>query len=870
MNSEPETHVTDGRSFQVLILAGLLGLIGAILAAGGGYLAILGGSPYYVLAGIGLLVASYFLFRQRFTGLIAYAAVFLGTLAWAIWETDNSAWELVPRLIGPAVLLLAVLWVAPRLIGTRITRPISLIAMGGVVVGTALLLIAYGSGPYTGTFRYPDARMAMADPSLSDVGTDWPAYGGSYASRRFSPLTQINAGNIGELERAWVFRTGDLPEDLAKNKYGAETTPLMVGDTLYLCSAKNILIALDPGTGEEKWRYNPGVSDDYIPYTAACRGVSYYDRNSGNSAAGGGSPSGSDTRGRTPDTPTSRPAPAGPAAEIRTPPEAALTDRLANPRGNRGGSDAGIPPKPAPGNACDSRIVEGTLDGRIIAVDAKTGRPCAGFGDNGQVFITKGMGQIEPGMVAITSPPVIVNGVIVTGHQVKDNVLKEAPSGVIQGFDAITGEHLWAWDMNRPDRKGIPEGDEVFSRGTVNMWTIASGDEELGLVFLPMGNAAADYVSKHRTEAELTYTAALVAIDARSGEPRWHFRTVDNDVWDYDLGSQATLIDFPIDGAMRPALVLPSKQGDIYILDRATGEALTGVERRKVPQGGAEPELRTETQPFSSFHTLAKPKLRERDMWGMSLIDQMFCRIQFRKAAYEGIYTPPRVDQYSVQYPSYNGGSDWGGVAVDPVRGTIIANYNDMPNYVRLVPPEEREEFVAEQKLAAEKPSLPEGGGSHSLAPMEGAPYGIDVNAGWRVPFTGLLCKEPPYGGIRAIDIATGETIWDRPFGTARKNGPWGLSFYLPFNVGTPNNGGPLVTEGGLIFAGATTDDLFRAIDMRTGDTVWSDVLPAGGQATPMTYEYEGRQYVLMMAGGHHFMQTKIGDELIAYALPES
>ncbi|MDC0886209.1 membrane-bound PQQ-dependent dehydrogenase, glucose/quinate/shikimate family [Altererythrobacter sp.] len=861
MSEIDEAESRSGVSITARLLALLLGLVGLVLALGGTYLAVLGGSLYYVLAGLGLLASAFFLFKGRFLGAIIYSVTFLATLVWAIWETDNSAWEFVPRLVGPGILFLMVLWVAPKLAGTRLTRPASLMAMAGVVVGLSALFIAYGSGPYTGSFDYPDERMAMGDPSLMQTGSEWPAYGGSYASRRFSPLNQINLDNIDELERAWVFRTGDMPEDLAHNKYGAETTPLMVGDTLYLCSAKNIIIAVDPGTGEEKWRHNPGVSDDFIPYTAACRGVSYFDRNS---ASANGPSIGDD------GSPTALPVagPAGARPTIGQAPAADLNGALANPEGNAGGSQAGSVPEPAPGNACDARIIEGTLDGRIIAVDAKTGMPCADFGANGEVRITIGMGQVDPGMVAITSPPVIVNGVIVTGHQVKDNVNREAPSGVIQGFDAITGEHLWAWDMNRPEQTGRPQGDDVFSRGTPNMWTIASGDDELGLVYLPMGNAAADYVSSHRTEAELTYSAALVAIDARSGEPRWHFRTIDNDVWDYDLGSQATLLDFPTDDGLRPALILPSKQGDLYILDRATGEPLTGIERRPVPQGGAEPELRTDTQPFSTYHTLARPDLRERDMWGMSLIDQMICRIQFRQASYDGMYTPPEVDQYSIQYPSYNGGSDWGGVSVDPQRGIIIANYNDMPNYVRLIPPDEREEIMAEQELADEKPSLKSSGGSHALAPMEGADYGVDVNAGWRLPWTGLLCKEPPYGGIRAIDLVSGETIWDRPFGTARKNGPWGLSFYLPFNVGTPNNGGPLLTEGGLIFAGATTDDLFRAIDARTGETIWSDVLPAGGQANPMTYEYEGRQYVVMMAGGHHFMQTKIGDELVAYALP--
>jgi quinoprotein glucose dehydrogenase len=391
------------------------------------------------------------------------------------------------------------------------------------------------------------------------------------------------------------------------------------------------------------------------------------------------------------------------------------------------------------------------------------------------------------------------------------------------------------------------------------MWTTASGDEELGLVYMPMGNSAGDYLSSDRSAAEDRYSTALVAIDVLTGQPVWHFRAVDIDVWDYDLGSQATLVDFPTNNGTTPALILPSKQGDIYVLDRRTGKPLTEVIRKAAPAGGVEPSERANTQPFSGFHTLAKPVLTERDMWGMSPIDQMLCRIQFRQASYAGIYTPPTTKQPWIQYPGYNGGSDWGGIAVDTKQRIIVANYNDMPNYNRLVPRDETDERLASEKA-----------GSHAaLAPQKGAPYGIDVNAGWRMPFTQLLCKEPPYGGIRAIDLDTGEQLWDRPLGTARRNGPFGIPSMLPFNIGTPNNGGAVITAGGLVFIAAATDDLIRAIDINTGKTLWQDTLPAGGQATPMTYEHQGKQYVVIMAGGHHFMKTPIGDALIAYALPD-
>ncbi len=344
-----------------------------------------------------------------------------------------------------------------------------------------------------------------------------------------------------------------------------------------------------------------------------------------------------------------------------------------------------------------------------------------------------------------------------------------------------------------------------------------------------------------------------------TGEVTWHFQTVHYDVWDYDLGSQVTLLDFPVDGGTVPALILPSKQGEIYVLDRATGESLFPVEERPVPIGGVEPENLSETQPFSGYASLVKPPLDERDMWGMSPIDQMWCRIQFQRANYAGEFTPPSAERPWIQYPGYNGGSDWGSVSVDPERGIIVANYNDMPNYNQLVP---REVADAQGVTAF-------GSGEGRISAMEGLPYAIDVNAGWRVPFTSLLCSEPPYGWIRGIDLATGDTLWDKPFGSAERNGPFGLPTFLPLNIGTPNNGGPITTAGGLTFVAATTDDKLRAYATETGEELWSVSLPGGGQTTPITYEIEGRQYVVIYPGGHHFMETPISDAVIAYALPE-
>jgi len=784
-----------------LIVGLVIALIAIVLIIGGIWLVALGGSAYYLLAGIAMFASGLLLMRGQRIGGWLYCAVVFFTLIWALWEVGGNGWALVPRIVAPVVLLIAVLFAMAALS----LRPYRWrIALGTSAIIVMLCIV---SGAMLGWLNrprplapLPAAHMTMRDPALMQPGADWPAYGGSESARRYSPLAQITPANVGKLTRAWLIHTGDLPSPQAQGTYGAENTPLKVGNSLYVCTPKNIVLALDPATGRQQWRFDPKVPDDAIPYTAACRGVAYY-----------------------------------------------------------------VVPDAAPDQDCARRILFGTLDARLFALDAATGRPCQDFGSNGEVDTKIGMGPTPPGYVSINSPPTIVRGVAVTGHQVLDGQDRWAPSGVIRGFDAVTGKLLWAWDMMNPEWSGYPSPGKTWARGTPNMWTIASGDEQLGLVYLPMGNAAADYYSSLRRPAENLYATSLVALDVTTGKPRWRFQAVKKDVWDYDFGAQATLIDYPAAGGAVPALVLPSKQGDIYVLDRRTGAPLTPIGTIRVPGGGVEPQERAPTQIVSLWHTLRKPDLTERDMWGMSPIDQMICRIQFRKASYKGYFTPPESDRRSIEYPGYNGGTDWGGVAVDPVRGVIVANYNDMPNYVRLVPRAEADKRGwAPRDQARGRIGGAEGAGD----PQANTPYAVDVNAGWRLPFTGLLCKQPPYGGIRAIDIATGKTIWDRPFGTARTNGPFGIPSMLPINIGTPNNGGAVVTASGLIFIAAATDNLIRAIDLTTGRTLWSDVLPAGGQTTPMTYEANGKQYVVLYAGGHHFMETPIGDEVIAYALP--
>jgi quinoprotein glucose dehydrogenase len=837
-------------TYLVIALAVLLALIGLALLVGGLWLIGLGGSWYYALAGIGLIAAGIGLLAGSAWGVWLYLLTYVLTWLWALWEVGMDGWALVPRVVAPTVLavlvLLCLLVVRPhelRIEGSStgdIRKPVRRRPTAESVAGTAVIVLAItaavwfaaGSGmaqepaatttPPAATSAPPSPAPAVEPPSpatnasastaapapvptaeeaAQPSGKDWVAYGGTNQALRFSSLNQINRSNVGQLKRVWTYRTGDLPDDKTKGKYSPETTPIKVGSNLYLCSAKNIIISLDAATGKEWWRYDPHVSDDAVPYGATCRGVAYY-RNA-----------------------------AAPA-----------------------------------GSLCAERIIEATLDARLLAVDTKTGKPCPDFGIDGSVDLSVGIGESVPGWYGNVAAPTIVRNIVVLGAQVQDGQAEDAPSGVIRGYDVVTGKLAWAWDMGHPDRTGAPPPGETYTRGTPNMWTSAAGDDALGYVYVPLGNSAVDYFGGNRKDYENKYSSSLVAIDVTTGKDVWHFQTVHYDVWDYDLGSQPTLADVKTDHGTVPAVVLSSKQGEIYVLDRRTGKSLFPVEERKVTTAGSvEPDRMSPTQPFSGFHTLAKPRLTEKDMWGMSPLDQLWCRIQFRQATYDGQYTPPTDKNQFLEYPGYNGGSDWGSVAVDPQKGVLIANYNNMPNYDRLLT---RAQADAKGLAPINVPHDPPPPGYVEYSVQTGAPFATQINPGWR-QWTGLMCARPPYGGITAIDLATGKTLWDEPLGEARANGPFGIPSLLPLNIGTPNNGGPLVTAGGVIFIAAATDNLLRAIDIETGKVLWEDTLPAGGQATPMAFEANGREYIGFMAGGHHFMGTPVGDYVLAYALPQ-
>jgi quinoprotein glucose dehydrogenase len=510
---------------------------------------------------------------------------------------------------------------------------------------------------------------------------------------------------------------------------------------------------------------------------------------------------------------------------------------------------------------CRQRVFTATLDARLIAVDATNGKPCQGFGDGGIVDLKKGMGETIPGYYAVTSAPTVIAGKVIFGGYVTDNQYVGEPSGVVRAYDAVTGQLSWAWDVGRT--KDTP-ADAPFTPGTPNVWGPISGDEKLGLVYLPTGNATPDYWGGERTAAEDAVSSSVIAVDAATGATRWVFQTVHHDVWDYDVSPQPTLLDVKgPDGAVIPALLQTSKRGQIFLLDRRTGVSLTKIVEKPVPQHGAAGEHLSPTQPYSvDLPTVDGPNLTERDMWGLTPFDQLWCRIAYRQARYEGQFTPPGADpRPSIQFPGFIGGVNWGGVSVDPEHNLVVLNTSRLANYVQTIP-------RAKADAMGIKP-VGLGPKHGRISPQVGTPFAINTFA-FLSPIQ-VPCQRPPFGMITVLDLASQKVLWSHPLGSSRDVGPFNWRLPLDLPMGAINLGGTLTTRGGLIFVGATQEQSVRAVDIRTGEVVWKARLPASGQATPMTYRSStsGRQFVVIAAGGSKLLNTAVGDYLVAYALPE-
>lgn len=808
---------------MVAVISGaVLLLAGIALAIGGVWLAALGGSWYYLLAAFGFLLTGTLLIKRRSMALWIYAAIVIGTLIWALWEVGLDWWALVPRcsLIVLIGLWLITPWVT-RSLGKRpeersgksiaastpsaswqtISGPLAIT----LIVSAAVALISLFSDPHDiqGKLPGPVANQSQGANSPQANQTvapgEWHAYGRTGRGQRYSPLDEITPQNVAQLEVAWRYDTGDVrgPGDPVETTY--EVTPLKVDDTLYLCTPHSLVIALDANTGDERWRFDPQAPQNINRQHQTCRGVSYYDASADSSA-------------------------------------------------DAGDDDAD---NAADEEICTRRIFMPTADARLLALDAASGSVCEEFGNNGAVDLSANMPNFKPGFYYSTSPPVVANGLVVVGGAINDNVSTSNTAGVIRAYDAVSGELVWNWDPGNPQQTQPIAEDEFYTANTPNMWSIASVDEQLGMLYLPMGNQPPDQWGAKRSTYTERFSSSIVALDLESGQLNWVFQTVHHDIWDYDVPAQPSLIDLNTGEGMVPALVAPTKQGEIYVLNRETGEPILPVEERSVPQDTRLPDIASPTQPVSAL-SLNPPPLTEHDMWGATLFDQLACRIQFRRLNYQGRYTPPSLEGTLV-YPGNFGVFNWGSIAVDPERQIAFTTPSYLAFVSRLIPRED------ESTLYVTK-GLPGPGINENF----GAPYAITL-----LPFLSpidLPCQAPPWGYVAGADLRTGEVVWQHKNGTVRDLAP----IPLPFEMGVPDLGGPIMTAGGVAFISGTLDNYVRAYDVTTGEELWKDRLPAGGQATPMTYQNaDGQQMLLVVAGGHGSLGTKAGDAIIAYALPD-
>ncbi len=474
---------------------------------------------------------------------------------------------------------------------------------------------------------------------------------------------------------------------------------------------------------------------------------------------------------------------------------------------------------------CPERIITATTDARLLAVDAHTGQPCTDFGNKGTVSLLPGMGEVKPGFYFVTSPATIARGRAIVGGWVMDNREVGEPSGVVRAYDVLTGEFSWAWDMGRPGVNTQPEAGEFYTRGTPNVWSMTSFDEALGLVYLPTGNATPDYFGAHRSAAAEQFASSVVALDIDDGSLRWSYQTVHHDVWDYDVPSQPVLADLPqADGSVLPVVIAATKRAEIFVLDRRTGEPVFEVREEAVPQGAAEGDWLSPTQPMSvGMPDFRTPDLAESDTWGITPWDHLWCRIEFKKLRYEGHFTPPSVAG-SLQYPGNAGGFNWGSVALHEDLQLLVVNPLLMPNKVHLIPREDVPEQHFQEQL--------------------GTPYAVSSR-----PFLSPVmapCMRPPYGLLAVIDLQTQQLLWQQPVGDIE------VGVNIP--MGLPQLSGTVVTSGGIIFHAATIDQTVRAVDLRTGEELWRQDLPATSEATPMSYRApkSGKQRLIVQvpAGG--------------------
>jgi len=784
----------------VKLTAVVVGLLGLAMAWMGGELILAGGSPFYLVMALGLLCTAILLFKKKSAALTLYAVLMWAVVVWMIYEVGFDKWQWIPRgdVIGVIGLWLALPWTTKSL--TRGARRFHGF-LGSTVVIMVLMVVGlmfYDPYPQPGTIT-----TSRQTAITQGAGEDWTAYGGTAAGQRFSQLKQINQKNVNQLEVAWTYHTGDLRNsDKDASEYTFEATPLKVNGLLYLCTPHNEVHALDPQTGTLKWKYQPAKDPSYLQQHQTCRGVSYYADDTATLSAG------------TPD--------------------AAL---------------------------CQRRILMATADAKLVALDADNGKLCSDFGQQGTVDLHNNMGKIRPHALMQTAAPLVAGNLVIVGGSVMDNGYATGnPSGVIRAYDVHSGQLVWNFDPAQPDHTQPIAKDATYPQDTPVAWGTLSADLQNGIVYVPFGNASPDEVGVDRQPASNTekFRDTLVALDLKTGQLKWLFQSSNHDLWDRDNPSQPSLLTIDYQGQKQPVIILPTKVGNLFVLNRLTGKPVYPIKQVSVStQGGISGENFAATQPVSALNFIPE-SLTEKSMWGVTPFDQMACRINFKQLRYDGNPWTPSTEQGSIIFPGNIGVFNWGSVAVDPQRQLLIASP------VRLA---YRYNLIKRTPQTEDK----------RLFTAEGTPY-------WNENFQGryaihiqqfssslgIPCIAPPWGRMVGVDLTTGKTQWLRRVGTTKnlKTSFLPGRFPIGFPMGMVAHGGPLVTAGDVVFHGATADNFFRAYSVDTGALLWQTELPAGGQSTPSTYlGSDNKQYVVIAAGGHGSLGTTAGDTVVAYRL---